>query len=92
MVRIAYYSANESALNYLDNVTTTDIFPSQLTLLHVYSSIDFLVDGIPPDGTPIKILNTVHIGIVVVIVIMQVVGLVIAFLCLLMNILFRSKK
>lgn len=90
MVRIAYYSANESALNYLDNVTTTDIFPSQLTLL--YSSIDFLVDGIPPDGTPIKILNTVHIGIVVVIVIMQVVGLVIAFLCLLMNILFRSKK
>ncbi|XP_019855011.1 PREDICTED: gamma-aminobutyric acid type B receptor subunit 2-like [Amphimedon queenslandica] len=73
---VAYYDIRQSIFKYMNNTTATDVFP----------------DGIPPDGTPIKIVNTVHIGITVIIITMQVIGFSMLIICLLFNILFRNRK
>ena len=50
------------------------------------------LDGIPPDGTPIVVINTLHTALIVIIDIIAVAGIVFATVCLIFNIVFRNKR
>ncbi len=49
-------------------------------------------DGTPPNGTPVKVIYTIHYGVTVAMVILCVIGLALAIVCLLFNIIFKDKK
>ena len=50
------------------------------------------LDGIPPDGTEIKIVNTIHVSLIVIFYTVAILGLVFAVACLAFNFYFRNKK
>ena len=54
--------------------------------------VDNPTASIPPDGTPITVVNTFKVELVAVFDISAAVGIMFAFVCLLFNILFRSRK
>ena len=49
-------------------------------------------DGIPPDGTPIDIVNTFRVELIAMFDILAAVGILFAIACLLFNITFRKRK
>ena len=51
-----------------------------------------IVDGIPLDGSPVMVLHTFQIGLVVVFYILTTVGIAFAVGCLLFNFIFRERK
>lgn len=56
------------------------------------NEISFLPAGIPPDGTPRKVIDTVHIGLVVVYDFFATVGIVSTLGCLVFNFVFKNRK
>lgn len=52
----------------------------------------FGTDGIPPDGTPISVINTFKLELVVIFDILAIFGIAFAIACLLFNIIFRNRK
>lgn len=48
--------------------------------------------GIPPDGTPIKVINTFKTALVVILDIAAAAGIIFAIVCLVFNVVFRKKK
>lgn len=53
---------------------------------------DLYPDGIPPDGTPISVINTFKLELVVIFDILAIFGIAFAIACLLFNIIFRNRK
>ena len=51
-----------------------------------------LAAGIPPDGTPINVINTFKTELVVILDILAVAGIVFAIVCLVFNVVFRNRK
>uniref|UniRef100_A0A1X7VH94 G-protein coupled receptors family 3 profile domain-containing protein n=1 Tax=Amphimedon queenslandica TaxID=400682 RepID=A0A1X7VH94_AMPQE len=49
-------------------------------------------NGIPPDGTEIKIINTIHVSLNVIFYTAAILGAVFAIGCLAFNVYFRNKK
>ena len=49
-------------------------------------------DGVPPDGTPVKIINTFMKELVVIFDVIAIAGIVFAVICLLFNVIFRKRK
>ena len=49
-------------------------------------------DGVPPDGTPIKVINTIYIGVFGFATALFVIGMIFAIICLFFNILYRNKR
>ena len=54
----------------------------------------FVVDvgGIPPDGSPVEIVHTFHIALIVVFYFLASLGIVFAIVCLLFNIIYRERQ
>ena len=48
--------------------------------------------GVPQDGTPMKIVTTFHMELVIILDILAIVGIVFSFACLLFNIIFRNRR
>lgn len=67
---------NNGLFRYIPGFNDSSVFP----------------DGIPPDGTHIKIVNTILVGVSAFVVILFVTGLIIAVICLFFNIIFRDRK
>uniref|UniRef100_A0A1X7VPL5 G-protein coupled receptors family 3 profile domain-containing protein n=1 Tax=Amphimedon queenslandica TaxID=400682 RepID=A0A1X7VPL5_AMPQE len=61
---------------YLNNQSTSTLFP----------------DGVPPDGTPIRIVSTFHLSLVVIFYAISFAGLVFCVVCLIFTFYFRNKK
>ncbi|XP_011405199.1 PREDICTED: gamma-aminobutyric acid type B receptor subunit 1-like [Amphimedon queenslandica] len=61
---------------YLNNQNTETVFP----------------DGVPSDGTPIRIISTFHASLVVIFYTISFVGLVFCAICLIFTFYFRNKK
>ena len=49
-------------------------------------------DGVPPDGTPQKVVHTFQLGLVVVFYFLAAVGMIFSVVCLLFNFVFRSRR
>ena len=49
-------------------------------------------DGVPPDGTPINITNTFKVEVVAIFYSSAIAGIMFAIVCLLFNVIFRSKR
>lgn len=63
------------------------------TVQHVIYLLYFtLTDGVPPDGTPLKVFNGVHITITVVYDVLAIVGIMLAITCVIFNVVFRDRK
>lgn len=56
------------------------------------STLFFILDGIPPDGTPISVTNAIHTAVIVIFDIIAALGIIFAICCLVFNIAFRNKK
>ena len=69
---------------------TTVVWPG-MVFLNKLSCTCTLV-GIPPDGTPIKVTNTIQIFLVIIFDVLAVVGIIFALICLVFNIVFKNKK
>uniref|UniRef100_A0A1X7UH13 G-protein coupled receptors family 3 profile domain-containing protein n=1 Tax=Amphimedon queenslandica TaxID=400682 RepID=A0A1X7UH13_AMPQE len=61
---------------YLNNESTETVFP----------------DGVPSDGTPIRIVSTFHLSLVVIFYTISFAGLVFCIICLVFTFYFRNKK
>ena len=61
-------------------------------LMVIMKWYSILPAGVPPDGTPEKVIDTVHIGVVVVYDSLATVGIVFALGCLAFNFVFRKRK
>ena len=48
--------------------------------------------GVPLDGTPINIVNTFHMELVIIFDILAIAGILFGFACLLFNIIFRNRR
>jgi hypothetical protein len=51
-----------------------------------------VVDGIPPDGAPLQVINTFHIALVVIFYLLATTGIIFAVGCFLFNLIFRKRK
>lgn len=60
--------------------------------LLIFVSFSILPDGIPLDGTPIRILSTFHLSLVIITYIISFAGLVFGTVCLVFTFYFRNKK
>ena len=60
-----------------------------MLLISIFLSI---IDGIPPDGTPDKIIHTFNIGLVVTFDTLATLGIVFSCCCLLFNFIFKEKR
>ena len=52
----------------------------------------FPTEGIPPDGTPIKIISAHHTATVVLLYTLASLGMILAAVCLVFNIVYRNHK
>ena len=52
----------------------------------------FSTDGVPPDGTPIKIVNILEIWVPILGAFLQSISLSFVIICLSFNIIFRKRK
>ncbi len=64
----------------------------QPSLHHYRVCFPIAIEGIPPDGTPIEIINTIHVALIIIMDIMAIVGVTFAIVCLVFNIVFRNKR
>ena len=48
--------------------------------------------GVPFDGTPREKLQTVHLSVTVIFVVLSSAGIVFAVICVIFNFIFREKK
>ena len=51
-----------------------------------------IADGVPPDGTPVKIIHTFNSGLVVLFDILATLGITFALSCLLFNFIFKERR
>ena len=51
-----------------------------------------VADGIPPDGTPIHIIHTYHIGLTTTYYLVAIAGILWAGVCAVFNFAFRKRK
>ena len=51
-----------------------------------------LSDGIPPDGTPVKVIHNIHIGLTIVYYTLAASGILFAIGCILFNFAYRKRK
>ena len=50
------------------------------------------VDGIPPDGAALQVINTFQIALVVIFYLLATIGIIFAVGCFLFNFIFRKRK
>ena len=48
--------------------------------------------GVPPDGTPLEMINYLPVGLLVVLYLLAIGAIVFAVVCMLFNFIFRKKK
>ena len=56
------------------------------------TTILILLDGPPPDGTPVIVIHSFNIALVVLFDITAVLGIVFAIGCLIFNFVFKNRK
>jgi hypothetical protein len=50
------------------------------------------LDGIPYDGTPVEIIETVDISLTVIFTVLSTIGIVFTIVCLAFNFIFKDRK
>lgn len=75
-----FYSSIHSTINPLSSIDV------------VFIHYSLYLDGIPPDGTPISVTNTIHDAVIVIYDMIAALGIIFAICCLVFNIVFRNKK
>ena len=51
-----------------------------------------LIGGVPYDGTPTAVIETVHISLTVIFTVLSTIGIVFTIVCLAFNFVFRDRK
>jgi hypothetical protein len=51
-----------------------------------------VIGGVPYDGKPIEIIETVDISLTVIFILLSTIGIVFTIVCLIFNFIFRDKK
>jgi gamma-aminobutyric acid type B receptor len=52
----------------------------------------YLVGGVPPDGTPVKVIHTFHVELVILFDTLATLGIIFAVCCLLFNFIFKDRR
>ena len=78
--------------NNNNNDITYTLFPIFSLYLPLPSLSLLLSDGVPSDGTPIRIVSTFHLSLVVIFYTISFAGLVFCIVCLVFTFYFRNKK
>ena len=50
------------------------------------------IDGIPPDGTPIKVIDVLELYVTVTKVVLSAIPMVFIIVCFIFNVVFRNRK
>lgn len=61
---------------------------------HLQSDVHcyILVDGVPSDGTPIEVISSYHLALVITFDVLAFLGLIYTTVCLVFNFVFRQRK
>ena len=84
--------------SYIDGAEQGDIYPGNYIMLlsnvcnTCYMHMGAPAAGIPPDGTPIIVIHTFKVELVVILDISAGAGIIFAIVCLVFNVVFRNKK
>ena len=57
-------------------------------LIHLFC----ITGGVPYDGKPIEVIETVDISLTVIFIVLSVAGIIFTIACLIFNFVFRDKK
>lgn len=52
----------------------------------------FIIGGIPYDGRPREITETVDVSLTVIFIVLATAGIILAIICLIFNFIFRERK
>ena len=58
----------------------------------IFPLIMNLIGGVPYDGTPTAVIETVHISLTVIFTVLSTIGIVFTIVCLVFNFVFRDRK
>ena len=95
LVRIS--QINDSVYTYDENQSNDTVFPGKYYALDscsaVYvATIVWSTDGIPSDGTPLEVIVTFHLALVIIYYVLTFLGFVFATVCLIFNFVYRNRK
>ena len=95
-----FAQADGMTFKYSANETTDTVFPGEDWYIIdsgaqndiIIIMIFWYIDGIPPDGTPIEVVSTVNLALVVIYDILAFLGLIFTTVCLVFNFGYRNRK
>ena len=80
------------SFSFISGIGDNDIYPGKwLSKYNVGFKLSF-TDGVPPDGTPISIINTFKVELIVIFDTLVLLGIIFAVTCLLFNIIYRKRR
>lgn len=60
--------------------------------VYCYVFVFIFIDGVPPDGTPVKVYSKLWIPIKILVSLLGISGIIIAIFCLVFTVVYRNHK
>lgn len=99
ITRVTFAQTDGRTFKYSESETTETVFPGEDWYIidsgaqNMTSNFFFwYIEGVPPDGTPIQVVSTYHLALVVIYDILAFLGLIFTTVCLAFNFGYRNRK